>query len=143
MFGIFSRKRKVNNETTNKNDNNIIDICSSILRINYELIKNNNRKRATDDFSIGYVWGFVEYFLQENGYVADERSASIITSVYINVFENKDVENIIKRAFDIRGFRGDAKMTQGMIAGRNDVIAWIKNRRDPTISWLLYTRDEL
>lgn len=135
MFSLFGGRKKDAKHSLNDKERVIVGACSAVLGMNYELIE-HRRDKSQDNFSLGYVWGFTDCFLQRNGYEPSGKAFAIITIVFLNVFGIKEGTDLIARAFHLQEGCDDA-MQRGMMAGGNDVIAWMKSKKDPT-GWLAY-----
>lgn len=135
MFGLLDSIGKEKEKKLKEKEIVIIDACSAVLGFTYGLIK-SNKEKAQDNFSLGYVWGFVSCLLERNGYGPSGESLAVITMVFLNVFGMKEGQDLIVRAFHLQESRNGA-MVHGMTAGGNDMKRWMNDTKDP-VGWLAH-----
>lgn len=139
MFGLFGAKNKKSDTSNDDKERTIIDGCSSVLGFSYEMLEEHDDKRK-DNFSLGYVWGFVDCLLQNNGYPPGGKGFAIITIVFVKVFGVKEGKDLISRAFLLQESQDDS-MIRGMTCGGNEAVAWMTKGISP-VGWIMYVFDE-
>jgi hypothetical protein len=113
---------------------NIILSTANVLKIQSALIDRSSKK-WTDDFSIGYVWGFIDGMLQKGGINSDAQQLVVIDIVLSEIFGKDLGRTVLRRGLDLQKKRY-TKFMGGMMTGGQECFNWNEDR--PPLGWAGY-----
>ncbi len=87
------------------------------------------RKPPSDDWSIGYVAGFVDALLQKAGKEPDVEGMVVMTLVFSNVFGHDEGPSLFGKFMRLQA-AGSERALNGMRAGGMDVFRWVNEPRE-------------
>ena len=93
--------------------------------------------KLSDDFSIGYVFGFFDGFLQLRGTAADVNAMAIGAIVFLEVFGQDKGALLFGRALDLQS-AGHGPFDTGRTVGGTDAFDFMKQKGKPTAGWSAY-----
>lgn len=92
-----------------------------------------------DDFSVGYIFGFVDVMAQRVGLV-DEDAALRIFVILAKALFGRETGAIVCARFLDRQDSPDAAL--GALAGRHNSRSWLRDPTVPPLGWYNYCRSE-
>ena len=97
-------------------------------------------KRACDNFSVGYIGGYVDAVLRRRR-IATERTAHTIGEiVFAGMFGSADGFEFYEKFVSLK-HTADADVLVGVLAGESDIEEWLKNNLNVPCSWSAYVHD--
>ncbi len=120
----------------------IARIVAGLLVLQLSRIQRRTRHTpmsAFDDFSVGYIFGFIDAMAQRVGLV-DEDDAAKIFVILAKALFGRETGAIVCARFADRRDSPDA--VQGASAGRNDSRSWLHDPTIPPLGWYTYCRSE-
>ena len=124
----------------------IVDLVSGTLIGQNILFSNRNGTlpaRALDEWSLGYVAGTTDAFLQKNGFGLDRRGIFVMTLVFIEVFGKKKGPELFGYFMQLQKEKNQL-VENGMMTGGRDVFDWMANKNELPLKWVshVFYRDD-
>ncbi|KFI22337.1 hypothetical protein [Nitrosococcus oceani] len=143
LFKNFTRSRSNEKSISSLSEEQLdalINFIANIIFTQKQLIVNQNGgslpENATDEWSIGYVYGVVDTSFQVSNISMDSSSAELIKQVYNRTFGNNKGSEFFNTANICASiFAEDMEFTQGCKAGHYDVIENINSEEAIKLSW--------
>ena len=92
-----------------------------------------------DDFSLGYMFGFVDVMTQRVGIVDEDDAWRIFASLAKALFGRDMGEAVCVRLPERQNW---PEAVWGASTGRNDSLSWLKDPTIPPLGWYQYCRSE-
>jgi hypothetical protein len=127
-------------------EKDLIEILVSTLSVQQSLFCDQAGRisqRVKDNWSMGYVYGYSDAFLQHNGYTGTnaelERLRLLITTLN-SIFDGQGKEHLqrIARLQKIN----DIQYTEGLSKGSTEMINWLQDDKNIPLGWAIYV-DEI
>jgi hypothetical protein len=99
----------------------------------------DTRMTTFDDFSVGYLFGFIDAMAQRVG-IVDEDAAVRIFVILAKALFGRETGEIVCARFVDRQDSADAVL--GASTGRNDSRSWLRDPTVPPLGWYNYCRSE-
>lgn len=96
--------------------------------------------KARDNFSIGYVGGYVDAVLRRKRLQGDDEDQFVAEYVFSGVFGNGDGHRLFERYTQLRDAH-DAAVIAGITVGESDIETWVKNNLNVPFGWSVYVHD--
>jgi hypothetical protein len=87
---------------------------------------------ATDDFSLGYVTGFLDALMQRAGIEDQAEGITLIAILMTELFGEKAGADLCGRFLDSQHL---PETQRGLMAGGNDSLAWLADPDKPPFGW--------
>lgn len=98
--------------------------------------KKTYHTRLTDEYSVGYVGGFADYFLQhftrEGSLLSEDKELSVMMLVFVKVFEEYDGGKYFKNFLDLQDKNSEC-FFKGQADGFRDCKQWLVIKKGGTI----------
>ena len=96
--------------------------------------------KARDNFSIGYVGGYVNAVLRYRRLSDDDSQDTVGQMVFSAIFGNGDGSRLYKKYQRLKG-ENDREVVAGISAGESDIETWVKNNLNVPFGWSVYVHD--
>lgn len=96
--------------------------------------------RARDNFSIGYIGGYVDAILRRKRIATMRTGYTIGELVFVDIFGRADGFPYYERYLSLQQ-ASDTDVFAGMAAGETDIGEWLKNNLNAPFGWGDYLRD--
>jgi hypothetical protein len=120
----------------------ITRIIAGLLSLQLARLRLSNEElppTAFDDFSVGYIYGFVDVMTQRVGICGDADAYKIFTILAKALFGHDMGEFVSSRMI---GRQDLPDSVWGATAGRNDSRSWLRDPATPPVGWYNYCRRE-
>ncbi len=123
-------------------DVRIARIIAGLLLLQISRIGGNadqNPATACDDFSVGYVFGFVDVMTQRVGIASWDDAYRIFVILAKALFGRETAEIFCERLFDRQH---SPEAIWGASTGRRDSRSWLRDPTIPPVGWCQYYRSD-
>ena len=96
-------------------------------------------KKASDDWSIGYVAGFSDAAFQNSGIPHDGGAYGLMTLIFVHVFGEQG-PTLFSKLMDLQAAK-NIEVFDGMMKGGTEFNTWIKDHDRPPLGWSNYVCD--
>jgi hypothetical protein len=120
----------------------IARIIAGLLFLQLSRIQRRTRQTPMttfDDFSVGYIFGFIDVMAQRVG-IVDEDDAVKIFVILAKALFGREIGDVVCARFVDRQDSPDAVL--GASTGRNDSRSWLRDPTVPPLGWYNYCRSE-
>lgn len=97
--------------------------------------------RARDNFSIGYIGGYVDAILRRKRVATMRTGYTIGELVFVDVFGSKDGFSLYEKYLSLQ-HDSDTDFFAGMAAGETDIEEWFKKKINAPFSWSVHVHGE-
>lgn len=136
MFGFFKKKQPQPNDLTHQVANSISSLLST------QLMMSKSSNKIGDNWTIGYIGGFVDQVNIRKGIMHDERGIGVMLLVFGSVFGDK---NRVARFNQYQSLilTEDAKALEGDKIARNEAVALLNGSAQRAMGLSSYCLDML
>ena len=96
--------------------------------------------KARDNFSIGYVGGYVDAVLRRKRIATMRTGYTIGELVFVDIFGSADGFSLYEKYQSLQ-HASDTDVFAGMAAGETDIEEWFKNNLNAPFGWSVYVHD--
>ena len=97
--------------------------------------------RARDNFSIGYIGGYVDAILRRKRIATMRTGYTIGELVFVDVFGSKDGFSMYEKYLSLQ-HESDTEFFAGMAAGETDIEEWFKKKISAPFSWSVHVHGD-
>jgi len=106
------------------------------VQLNFATGKTGKRSaKAIDDFSRGYVAGFIDAMMQNININDEAESFAFVTILFMELFGQEESVSLASHFIDTQHL---PNTRQGMMAGGTDGLAWLKSAKATPLGWYRY-----
>lgn len=121
VFGLFKKKPDITTVA--------IDVASNVLQVQLTLADANSKKLLSDNFALGYIFGFHDSVFQAMEINNQAAGFAAMTISYIKLLGDQSTgTQFLRNSLDLQ--RNQTFM-KGMFAGGNEAIEYIRNKKPP------------
>jgi len=116
------------------NESKVIKIVGDLLHLQLEFAVDGDviPQKAMDDYSIGYVVGFVTPFLDRLKIDNEGAAFGVITCVFMALFGQEAGPDLAGRFLNVQQTK---PAYDGQMRGGNDAIAWLRDQQKMPGGW--------
>jgi hypothetical protein len=121
----------------------VIKVTSTQLRIQSTLIRDeqgNLLDKAKDNWSLGYIEGFVDSAINHFGLPLDETTQDIVVAVFLLIYGKKEGLNLLEKHIRLSKGR-DEDTVNGSKIGFHDFKKLVSQKSNPPCGWIGHIHD--
>jgi hypothetical protein len=123
-----------------KRRDEIVDIAERLLALQLTFIADERERipaSATDNFSIGYVAGFLDAMMQRAGIDDDGESFAMVAILMMKLFGEKLGTELCRRFLDSQHL---PETRRGLLAGGRESLGWLSSAKRTPVEWVQHCK---
>ena len=134
---LTGKKNKTVANDDSKEVSELANLAACVLSTQIALLSGSGSLplKAKDNWSIGYVAGVSDAFLQRKNINNHSKLGhELMTMVYIATFGDSDGPDFFQKFMNLQN-EGDSDIFNGMMSGGRDIFGWSKDKNKPPLGW--------
>ena len=116
-------------------DFQIVELAARLLSAQQAFMSNPSDRSASDDFSLGYVAGLLDFFMQRAKIEGHSESFALVTILMIILFGEENGPLLAGRFLDSQQ---RPETQRGLMAGCTDAQTWAGDPKRTPSAWYLH-----